>query len=177
MFDISTLLKINRQITIEPSSVLSPAVGEQFTVDINITGGQDIRGYRLIIRYNSDKIKYVSHTSGNYLPNDSFNGPTVVKPAQKWAIEDANNDGVVDIKDLVWVNQGLAPQFSTPAEVTLNVTSPSGVGNGDGTLTTITFEVVNRDVSTFILSGSLSKTDDEQLPFIVQFGSVIEPLN
>ncbi|RKU17680.1 hypothetical protein C6501_03530 [Candidatus Poribacteria bacterium] len=175
LWDISTLVDTYTEINVAPSSVVSPAVGEQFTVNINIVGGQDIRGYQLTLSYNSNTLRYVSHTHGGYLPGDIFEGPTVSSPGQQWAIEDVNRDGVVDIADLIWVNQGFTPQWSTPAHVTLNATSPAGAGNGDGTLATITFEVVAREASIFILSGFLSNSDGEKLPFIVQYGNVIEP--
>ena len=174
MWDISTLINIT-QVNINPSSVVSPAVGEQFTVNIDIVSGQDVRGYQMIVGYNSNILSYVSHTPGGYLPGDVFIGPTISSPGHKWAIEDVNGDGVVDTKDLVWVNQGLAPQWSTPVRVSLNAASPAGAGNGDGTLATITFEVVARKASTIILSGFLSDSDGEKLPFIVKYGNVIEP--
>ena len=129
----------------------------------------------MIVGYNSNILSYVSHTPGGYLPGDVFIGPTISSPGHKWAIEDVNGDGVVDTKDLVWVNQGLAPQWSTPVRVSLNAASPAGAGNGDGTLATITFEVVARKASTIILSGFLSDSDGEKLPFIVKYGNVIEP--
>ena len=176
LWDISSLVKTYTQVNINPSSVESPAVGEQFAININVVGGQDVRGYQLTMTYNSNTLRYVSHTNDDYLPGeDVFIGPTINTPGQRWAIEDVNRDGVVDIADLIWVNQGFTPQWTTPARVSLTATSSKGAGSGDGTLTTITFEVVERKASTFILSGFLSDSDGEKLPFIPQYGSVIEP--
>ena len=142
---------------------------------LTLSEGQDIRGYQLTVKYNSDTLRYVSHTLGDYLPDEVFIGPTISSPGHEWAIEDVNGDGVVDTKDLVWVNQGLAPKWNTPAHVSLSAVSPAGAGNGDGTLATLTFEVVERKASTFILSGFLSDSAGEKLPFIVKYGNVIEP--
>ena len=162
-------------MNISPSLVESPAVGEQFTVNVDIVGGQDVRGYLITVAYDSRKLQYVSHTHDDYLPGDVFEGPTISSPGQKWAIADVNSDGVVDIGDLIWVNQGLAPILNTPARVSFNVTSPGGAGNGDGTLATVTFQVVARKTSTFIVSGFLSNSDGEKLPFSVKYGNVLEP--
>ena len=175
LWDLSAVLNAYTTVNISPSSVESPAVGEQFTINVDIVGGQDVRGYLITVAYDGRKLQYVSHTHDDYLPGDVFEGPTINSPGQKWAIEDVNSDGVVDIGDLIWVNQGLAPTRNTPARVSLNAASPAGAGNGDGTLATITFEVVERKSSIFILSGFLSNSNGEKLPFIVKYGNVIEP--
>ena len=174
LWDLSTVVNTYTTVNISPSSVESPAVGEQFTINVDIVGGQDIRGYLITIAYDSRKLQYVSHTHDDYLPGNVFEGPTINSPGQKWTIEDVNGDGVVDIGDLIWVNQGLTRIWNTPARVSFNVTSPGGAGNGDGTLVTITFEVVARKTSTFIVSGFLSNSDGEKLPFIVKYGKVLE---
>ena len=175
LWDLSTFVNVRAHVSISPSSVVSPVVGDQFTVNINIVGGQDIRGYQLTVKYNSNTLRYVSHTHSDYLPGDVFIGPTISSLGHEWAIEDVNRDGVVDNKDLVWVNHGLAPLWSTPASVSLNAASPAGAGRGDGPLATITFEVVARKASVFILSGFLSNSNGEKLSFIVKYGNVIEP--
>ena len=139
---IVRLWDLSTQVNITPSSVTSPAVGEQFVVNVNIVDGQDVRGYQVTVEYNSDTLRYVSHTNGDYLPGDVFIGPIV----------------------------------NTPGIVSLNVTSPSGVGSGGGTLTALTFEVVARKASIFTLSGALSDSNGKRLPFVVKSGIVIEPL-
>ena len=128
-------------ISITPSPVESPDVGGQFAVNVSISGGKRVRGYQIVVKYNSDTLSYVSHTNDNYLPGNAFVGPTV----------------------------------STPGIVSLNITSPAGVGMGDGTLATITFEVVARKASTLNLSVTLSNSDGERLFSAVKYGKVIEP--
>ena len=132
LWDLST------QVNITPSSLESPVIGEQFTVDVNIVGGQDVRGYRINLEYSARALRYVSHTHGDYLPGDVFIGPA-------------------------------------RGQVSLNVASATGAGNGDGTLATITFEVVAQRASTFLLSVTLSNSDGKRLPVFVRYGSVIEP--
>ena len=54
LWDLST------QVNITPSSLESPTIGEQFTVDVNIVGGQDVRGYRINVAYDKTTLRYVS---------------------------------------------------------------------------------------------------------------------
>ena len=94
-----SLLPTSAVISITPSSVLSPAVGEQLTFNVDITGGQNVADFQLTFDYDSSALGSISTSRGNYL---------------------------VD-----------------------------GVGNGDGTLETVTFRVRDVKASTVSLSGYL----------------------
>ena len=139
------LWKFSGYVSITPavveSPVVGPAVGEQFVINVSIAGGQDVRGYRVTVRYDSDTLSYVSHTHGDYLPGDVFIGPTVQ-------------------------GQGY---------VSLNITSPAGTGNGDGTLATITFEVLTLEGSPLTLSTILSDSNGKRLIPFVNHARVMEP--
>jgi WD40 repeat protein len=74
LWDLST------HVNITPSTVESPPVGEQFEININIAGGQDVRGYKITIDYDSESLQYVSHANGDYLSDNVFEGPTVSQP-------------------------------------------------------------------------------------------------
>ncbi len=175
LWDVSTLFSYT-VINITPDSVVCPAVGERINFNLGIVGGQDIRGYQFTVRYNSNRLKYDSHLQGEYLPGENvFIGPTFVTPEHNIPISDVNSDGTVDIADLIWVNQGYTRHHSTPAQVTFSATSPDGVGTGDGTLATITFEVLQRRSSTLIVSGMLSNSSGELLPIIVKYVNIIKP--
>ena len=128
-------------VSITPAVVESPAVGEQFVINVSIAGGEDVQGYQVAVRYAKGSLKYVSHTPGDYLPGDVFIGPTVLDPGY----------------------------------VSLNITSPAGAGNGDGTLATITFEVVTLKESRLTLSAILSDSNGESLFSFVNHARVMEP--
>ena len=76
LWDLST------HVNITPSTFESPAVGERFEIDINIVGGKDVRGYKIIVGYNSNSLRYVSHTHGDYLSDEVYKGPIVSKLGQ-----------------------------------------------------------------------------------------------
>ena len=73
LWDLSTRLNIT------PSTIESPPIGQQFKIDINIVGGQDIRGYEIIVEYDRDSLSYVSHAHGDYLSDKVYKGPIVRK--------------------------------------------------------------------------------------------------
>lgn len=135
LWDLST------RVSIAPSTVESPSVGRQFKININIVGGQDVRGYKIIVEYDNNSLRYVSHTHGDYLSDKVYRGPIVSKLGQ----------------------------------VSFSSVSTANAGDGDGTLSTITFQVVSRKASTIGLSAILSNSDGERLPYIAISGRVIEP--
>ncbi len=76
LWDIST------RVSIAPSTVESPAVGRQFKLNINIVGGQDVRGYEIAVEYDNNSLRYVSHTHSDYLSDKVYRGPIVSKLGQ-----------------------------------------------------------------------------------------------
>ena len=94
-----SLLTSSAVVSITPSSVLSPAIGEHLTFNIDIAGGRNVADFQFTFDYNSSALEFISTSRGNYL------------------------DG--------------------------------GVGNGEGTLETVTFEVLEVKESTVSLSGYL----------------------
>ena len=73
LWDLST------RVNITPSTIESPPIGQQFNIDINIVGGQDVRGYEIIVEYDRDSLNYVSHAHGDYLSDKVYKGPIIRK--------------------------------------------------------------------------------------------------
>ena len=55
-------------VSVNPATMESPAVGEQFTVSIDITDGRNVSGYQVTINFDPTALKYVSNANANYLP-------------------------------------------------------------------------------------------------------------
>ena len=129
-------------LSISPSPVISPAVGEQLTLNLNITAGEAVAGYQFIVRFDPTALRYVESGNGEYLPTGAF----FVQPV-------VNRD-----------------------RVELAATALAGVSNGDGTLATITFEVMAVKASTLTLSETLFADDqgNTSLPR-VEGGEITEP--
>ena len=94
-----SLLPSSAVISLTPSSVLSPVIGEQLTFNVDIASGQNVADYQLTYNFDESALKYISKSQGNYLAG--------------------------------------------------------GVGNGDGTLETVTFEILDVKASTVSVSGHL----------------------
>ena len=129
-------------VRISPSSVISPAVGEQLTVNLNITAGEAVAGYQVTVGFDATALRYVESSNGTYLPTGAFFVPPVI-------------------------NRG---------RVELAATALAGVSNGDGTLATITFEVMEVKASTLTVSEPLL-ADNQANTFRprVEGGEITEP--
>ena len=106
------------RVNITPYPVASPAIGEQFTINLSIFEGENVGGYQFTVGFDETILRYVESANGDYLPPGSFFVPPVVS-------ENA---------------------------ITLSATSLTGISNGDGTLATVTFEVVDVKESPIALS-------------------------
>ena len=142
-------------VRITPYPVVAPA-GEQFTVNISITDGQNVGGYQATVGFDATALRYVESENGDYLPAGAFFVPPIV-------LENLRRDKFLG-KDV------LEPT------VTLGATTLAETTNGHGTLATITFEVLDLKESSLVLSDViLTDNDGELLPYFAASGLVIEP--
>ena len=110
---VTATQKSNAIVSISPSSVVSPAVGEELTFNLNIKHGENITGYQAAVFFDPTALYPTDVTEGNYLLQDRF--------------------------------------FSADRKyraVELTATTLDEVGNGDGTLAILTFEVIDFKPST-----------------------------
>ena len=106
-------------VSVQPAEVPSPAVGEQLTVNLAITGGVGVAGYQITVNFDPTALRYVSSANADYLPAGAF----------------------------------VLPPETTDSSVTIAAASiGGGSANGDGTLATVTFEVVEVKTSTLRLT-------------------------
>ena len=54
-------------VKVSPASVVSPAVGEQLEMLINITGGRAVAAYQVSVEFDTTALRYVSSVNGDYL--------------------------------------------------------------------------------------------------------------
>ena len=66
--EMPEILQTPTDIFVNPGNIESPAVGEQFTVSINIGNGEDVAGYQLTVNFDPTALKYISSANGDYLP-------------------------------------------------------------------------------------------------------------
>ena len=117
------------RVSITPSSVESPAIGELLTINVGIVEGENVGGYQVTVGFDITALRYFDSANGDYLPAGAFFVPPIV----------ARNS------------------------VQLGGTALAGVSNGDGTLATVTFEVLDVKESTLALRGVII-TDSAGVP-------------
>ena len=142
-------------VRIQPASVVSPAIGEEFTLTLNIIGGETVAGYQATVQFDTTALRYVEGSNGDYLPAGAFFIEPVVKGnlvklnAASLAGE-TNGNGtlailtfeVVAVKastlglpKVLLVNS--AGEASTPQVEEARITEPAGLKgdvNGDGVI-------------------------------------------
>ena len=63
---------IYTHIRITPERVVSPIIGDNFSIDINIAAGEDVGGYQLTLGFDPTALRYVSSANGDYLTDGSY---------------------------------------------------------------------------------------------------------
>ncbi len=129
-------------LSISPSPVTSPPIGERLTFNVNIVGGESVAGYQVIVQFDPTALRYVETSKGDYLGSDAF----------------------------------FVPQDIGGGHLGLALTALTGVSSGDGTLSTITFEVLSMKASTLTLSEArISDSQGNTFRPHVKRGEVLEP--
>ena len=65
------------RVSLSPASVWSANIGDQLTVNANITEGVDVRGYQLELTFDTAALRFVSSVDAGYLPAGAFQVPPV----------------------------------------------------------------------------------------------------
>ncbi len=127
LWDIEPGIPSPTIVKLSPAKVQSPAIGEHLTLSLDITEGQDVAGYQATVQYDNTALTYVDSTVGDYLHSNPY-----------YIVGDVSNSVT-------------EPQSS----ITLTATAFGEQSNGDGTLATITFEVIAQKDSTVSISDVL----------------------
>ncbi len=102
----------NMTVNIVPSTQ-QKTIGKQQKYNIEIINGENVAGYQLTLQFDERRLRYISSSNGDFLPDHPF----FIKPILK------------------------------KNQLTLAATALIGVGNGNGTLATITFEILDESPS------------------------------
>ena len=61
-------------VSMSPSTVVSPSVGQQLTFTISITGGVNVYSYGVDVTFDPTALSYVSIAEGGYIADVAFGG-------------------------------------------------------------------------------------------------------
>ena len=141
---IPSLVFARATVSIQPLEMESPTVGNEFSVDVAITDGENVAAYQVTVEFNPNTLALVDAKNADYLPENAFVVPPII----------SDND------------------------VTLAATSLAGESNGNGTLATITFSVVDVNPSTIKITAILlSDPEANQLDVITTNGQITGPVD
>ena len=153
---VTAIEKSDATVSISPSSVVSPAIGEQLTFSVNIANGENVAGYQATVSFDDSTLDYVRSTNGDYLPADAFFADPIVT--------------------YDWLGDTFLGELTFSVKVILAANTLAEVSNGDGTLATLTFKVVDFKASALTLSQVyLVDSDGKRWEATTESGQVTEP--
>ena len=181
------------------TDITTAAVGQHVTIDIKITGGKGVAGYGPFVAFNSAALKYIGTTGGDYLPSGGIwmspelqddgsyevilivadtttSGKSVQFPSAEAAPEPALE---FSIDSVLFEIPAPPPDLGLPnaqySAFSILASSPLGADtkpvpvDGDGTLATLIFEVIEaKPAAITLLDINLSDTDDVPLESTLQ---------
>ncbi len=137
---VPSLVFARATVFIQPLEIESPAVGEEFSVAVDINDGKNVSAYQVTVEFSPQTLALVDSKNADYLPAGAF----------------------------------VVPPLITDSRITVAATSLAGASNGDGTLATITFAVVEVSSSTIGFTAALlSDPDANQLDLVTTNGRII----
>ena len=82
LWDLSPAPTPAPTVRITPSPVVSPIVGENLVIKVDISGVQNVAGYQAKVRFDSTALRYIESANGSYLPTGALFVPPVVNANQ-----------------------------------------------------------------------------------------------
>ena len=131
-FPVTAIEQSDATVSISPSPIVLPGIGEKLTLNLDIADGKNVAGYQATVEFDPSVLRYVESVNGDYLPADAF----FVEP----------------ILDYDWLGDPFSYDSIFIHRVTIAGDTLAEARNGDGTLATLTFEVVDYKPTTVILS-------------------------
>ncbi len=141
-FPVTAIEQSDATVSISPTPIALPAIGEKLTLNLNITNGKNVAGYQATVGYDPSVLRYTEGGNGNYLPVDAF------------------------FKDPIHPYNSAVIAGNTLAEAS----------SGDGTLATLTFEVI--DYKPFMVTLSdvyLVDSNGKRWEVTTENGEILEP--
>ena len=81
LWTLDPLASVDATVSVSPSTVQSPAIGEQLTLSLTIADGYKVAGYRATLEFDAHALRYVSSANGDYLPAGASAVPTIARGA------------------------------------------------------------------------------------------------
>lgn len=142
LWEIIPSVVTNAIVRITPSTAWPPAIGKHLTLNVDVSGGENVTGYQTVLEFDATTLRYISSQNGDYLPGEA-----------------------TFVSELV-----------NPNRLRVIATASAASRHTEGTLATVTFEVLAAKASTVQLSHvRLIRSDGKGARPITVSGSVLEP--
>ena len=175
---VTAIEKSNATVSISPLVVESPDVGEELTFSLNITGGENVTGYQATVSFDSTALQPIVSFDPNALQPTALSDALAL-PSAVFTNGDYLPAGAFSPSPIVvyhWLGDTSFGEPIWSAQVILAANTLAGAANGDGTLATLTFKVVDFKPSTVTLSQVyLVDADGKRWEATTQNGSVTIP--
>ena len=182
-------------VSLQPTTdITAAAVGEQVTVDLKIMDGKGVAGYAPLLAFDSGALKYIGATRGDYLPTGGIwmsprlsddgsyevtltvGGSTTSGKSVSFPLDPSTQ---FSVDSMLFEIPEVPPDLGLPSgnywALSILASSPLGADtqpvsvDGDGTLATLTFEVIAaKPAGITLVEINLSDTDDAPLESTLQ---------
>ncbi|MDE0482925.1 MAG: cohesin domain-containing protein [Candidatus Poribacteria bacterium] len=90
-------MDVDATLSISPTEIALPEVGEQLTINVNIDSKEQVRFYQLTLTFDATVLKFVEHSITNYIPD-----------IEDYTLEDSMlDDGKVVLSTLSFTSTGI----------------------------------------------------------------------
>ncbi len=165
LWDLSPAPTPAPTVNIAPSPVVSPTVGKELVIKVNIAGVQDVAAYQTTVHFDPSALRYVDSANGDYLPTGALFVPPVVRANQVTLAATSlsgDSDGGGTLATLTFEVVAVKPSHITLSDVMImkqDLTSiPIIVKNGDVVVTSEEALDVNGDGIVDILDLTIVAT-------------------
>ena len=124
---VTAIKQSNATVSLFPNPVVSAPIGGQISVNLTISGGEDVAGFYALVEYDTSTLIFRNANVGTYLPAGSFFATDYIYTERE--------------------------RYEWDEFLPLSATAINGVGNGNGTLATFTFEVDDVEESDISIIG------------------------
>ena len=107
-------------VRITPSLVVSPAIGANLVIKVDIGGVQNVAGYQATVQFDPTALRYVESANGSYLPAGALFVPPVVNANQVTLAAtslDGDSDGAGTLATLTFEVVAVKPSQITLSDV------------------------------------------------------------
>ena len=80
LWEIIPSVATNAIVRITPSPAWPPAIGKHLTLNVDVSGEENVTGYQTVLEFDATTLRYISSQNGDYLPGEATFVSELVNP-------------------------------------------------------------------------------------------------